>query len=220
MKQLLTLISIFAACAPILAECTYGEAITTQNYAVGVLLTWTTDQEVDNDRFQVELSTDGLEFRNIGTVLGRGTSLETNKYQYLHIQPKDDRLFYRLKQIDEDGTFSYSDIAIHAPNSLTPDLSVLRVSDVFAQQDIKLIFDAQQTGTVDCEIYNLSNRKVANVQSNVAWGVNEIDVPVGNLPEGIYRIQILYNGEVAETITFRRIPETDEKNRVPVARKN
>jgi len=75
-----------------------------------VILTWATASEKDNDYFQVEHSSDGIQFFPIDKVSGAGTTLEEQFYQFDHTQPTDGTNFYRLKQVDFDGAYEYSRI--------------------------------------------------------------------------------------------------------------
>ena len=74
----------------------------------GIHLEWTTAREVNNHFFDVEHSTDGILFTSVAQVQGTGTSNQNHSYQYLHQGPENGLNFYRLKQVDLDGTFQYS----------------------------------------------------------------------------------------------------------------
>lgn len=73
-------------------------------------LYWQTATEVNNDYFQIERSSNGLDFTAIGKVNGSGDSYEMNEYTYVDKEPVLGANFYRLKQIDFDGSFEYSSI--------------------------------------------------------------------------------------------------------------
>ena len=72
-----------------------------------VELNWITASEKDNDGFEIERSYTGLEFEVIDFVEGRGTVNEWNEYQFID-NFTIASAYYRLKQIDFDGQFSYS----------------------------------------------------------------------------------------------------------------
>jgi hypothetical protein len=82
-----------------------------------VLLNWETASELNNDYFEVEFSLNGVDFQKIGRVTGAGTTLEQQSYEFLHDLSQIDfslttetKLYYRLRQVDFDGQFEYSDI--------------------------------------------------------------------------------------------------------------
>lgn len=76
-----------------------------------VVLRWTTETEISNDKFDIEYTADGgegHEFEVIGTVKGNGTSFKSNNYQFIHTQT-DNKVtgYYRLRQNDFNGAFEY-----------------------------------------------------------------------------------------------------------------
>ncbi|MEL7159157.1 MAG: T9SS type A sorting domain-containing protein [Bacteroidota bacterium] len=75
-----------------------------------VRLHWTTSTETDNDRFLVEHSTDGITFTQVGAVAGAGSVLTEHRYTFLDEAPVPGRNYYRLRQVDFDGTFQLSEV--------------------------------------------------------------------------------------------------------------
>jgi hypothetical protein len=73
-------------------------------------LTWQTASEVNNSHFEIEHSKDGINFKKIDIVKGGGNSTSILDYGYTHIDVEDGIHYYRLKQVDFDGTFDYSDV--------------------------------------------------------------------------------------------------------------
>lgn len=76
-----------------------------------VKLTWATAVEINNQGFEIQRMLEHeTEFEALGFVQGQGTTVNTNYYQYLDPNTYTDVSYYRLKQIDIDGTVSYSEI--------------------------------------------------------------------------------------------------------------
>ena len=73
-------------------------------------LIWATASETNNDYFSVEKSHDGSTFENIGNVAGAGFSNTLLPYSLIDDNPYSDITYYRLKQTDFNGNFTYSDI--------------------------------------------------------------------------------------------------------------
>ena len=72
-------------------------------------LKWQTVSELNNSHFDVQYSTNGIDFLTVGTIIGQGTSTEVHSYQFEHRTAGIDH-YYRLKQIDYDGSENLSDI--------------------------------------------------------------------------------------------------------------
>lgn len=74
------------------------------------LLQWQTATEINNEVFEIQHSTNSIEFKAIGKVRGGGTTNELQDYKFIHRSPANGTNYYRLKQIDFDGAFEYSAI--------------------------------------------------------------------------------------------------------------
>ena len=79
-------------------------SLTARPQGPSVHLQWTTASETDNSHFVVERAVDGQHFIPIATVTGAGTSEQEQRYQIWDRQPLAGRAYYRLRQVDFDGT--------------------------------------------------------------------------------------------------------------------
>lgn len=93
---------------PLPVQLTAFDAVLTAERKV--LLSWTTESELNSDYFEVERSADATYFERIGTVDAAGFSTHTLKYNLTDENPLNGVSYYRLKQVDFDGTFEYSNI--------------------------------------------------------------------------------------------------------------
>ena len=74
------------------------------------LIQWSTASETNNNKFIVERSADLIEFTTIGEQNGAGNSHVAHDYSLVDAQPLNGVNYYRLKQVNFDGTFEYSNI--------------------------------------------------------------------------------------------------------------
>ncbi len=147
-----------------------------------VYLEWTTASEQNNDFFEIQRSADGKSFSAIGKVAGQVQSWANKDYDFIDSKPLATTNYYRLKQIDLDGSASYSNIVSFAfapakievfPNPATDILMVQ--SNLLADPNAEiLIFDA--LGQL--------------VQTSLADGKNGSSVDVSQLQAGFYTLQI------------------------------
>ena len=75
-----------------------------------VILSWTTATELNNRGFEIQRSVDGTGFFTVGFVEGKGTTTNPQRYSYSDKVPGNGQIFYRLKQVDFDGSYEYSDV--------------------------------------------------------------------------------------------------------------
>ena len=75
-------------------------------------INWSTLTEINNDYFTLEKSTDGKEWKTLVQVIGAGNSSQLIQYNAIDENPEKDKTYYRLKQTDFDGNFSYSNIVV------------------------------------------------------------------------------------------------------------
>ena len=166
-----------------------------------VELNWTTATELNNSGFEIERSEDNVSFEKIAFVPGFGTTTEPKSYSYTDQSVNGGTYYFRLKQIDFDGSFVYSDVvevdvtlpSIFAleqnyPNPFNPSTSI----------QFSLPVDAQ----VAIGIYNLVGEKVVEVASgNFAAGSHKVTFNASTLTSGIYFYQLDATGSDGKTFS-------------------
>ena len=147
--------------------------------AIGITiqLEWKTSYEENDVGFYIERSANGSDWQSLSFVAGHGTSSVVENYVYNDMNPLQGTNYYRLKQLDLDGNFKYSDIVSASIKS--SDRFVLYPNPAKG----KLYFLAPQTGTV--LIFNASGQKVFSKGLNHS---QTIDLP--DLSTGEYIIQL------------------------------
>lgn len=145
-------------------------------------LKWVTASEYNNDRFEIEHSVDGSNFKLIGTVKGKLKSTELTEYKFKHEQPSAGINYYRLKQIDVDGTSTYSDLvaASFKTNEIKFNNHVIREGQISFAIETPSIVEAQ------LQIIDITGKVIASDTKNLQVGINTFDMYVLELPTGIY----------------------------------
>ncbi len=85
------------------------------------LLNFATASETNNSHFEIQHSNSGRDFQSIGSIEGHGNSTSANHYHFIHKKPNEGTNYYRVKQVDFDDEYEYSNIAVvsHKPQSFT-----------------------------------------------------------------------------------------------------
>ena len=166
-----------------------------------VVLNWTTATEVNNQGFEIERSSDGLNFNDIGYVPGFGTTTEPKSYSYTDQSVNTGLYYYRLKQIDFDGSFSYSYVAeveVSLPTVFSLEQNYPNPFNPTTSIQFSLPVDAQ----VKINVYNLVGENVAEIVSgNFAAGTHKVNFSANTLTSGIYFYQIDVAGNDGKTFS-------------------
>jgi hypothetical protein len=80
--------------------------------AAGTLLKWVTATEKNNAAFEVQRGATAEQFETIGRVSGQGSSSREHRYEWVDAQPLAGVSYYRLRQLDYDGTETFSPVAV------------------------------------------------------------------------------------------------------------
>ncbi|TDE11325.1 T9SS type A sorting domain-containing protein [Dyadobacter psychrotolerans] len=157
-------------------------SFTVKKEGTAASLSWATTAETNSESFDVERSGNGKEWKKIANVLSKGESIVTERYSLTDTSPFDGENLYRLKMIDQDGTFAYS-----------------RVETVnFSLEGLKLY----PNPVVNSENLNIGVSdwsKVKSVKILNSFGVNVFEsagsldagVKTNQLGSGLYVVQVI-----------------------------
>ncbi|MBE2279661.1 MAG: T9SS type A sorting domain-containing protein [Ignavibacteriaceae bacterium] len=151
-----------------------------------VLLNWTTATETNNLGFEIQRSISGADFSRIGFVDGQGSTTTPYTYSFSDFASSFSKASYRLKQVDLDGSFTYSEVievdllpfnfnlSQNFPNPFNP--------------STKISFSIPQNSIVNLAIYDISGQKVNELINNKEFtaGVYTIDFDAGRFTSGVY----------------------------------
>jgi len=165
----------------------------------GVLLEWTTATEINNMGFEIQRNS-SVNWETIGFVEGNGTTSEITTYQFFNdLSDLDNsvKLQYRLKQIDFNGVYSYSDIveiefspenyslSQNYPNPFNPSTSIS--------------FTIIKSTFVTLKIFNILGNEITTLVNQVMpGGKHKIKFDANNLPSGVY-LYTLKAGDFVDT---------------------
>lgn len=156
------------------------------------LLSWVVKQQGNTKLYEVERSEDGLRFSKIGIVL----STTAAQYSYVDYKPGKNK-YFRLKVIDEDGAFSYSDVVYLKYNS-----SNLAMTFDIHTNSVSINANVENEKNLTVNVFNIDGKKVAHKKRRLPVGATTTIVLLNNLPKGIY---IVNAGNGAETKTIKVI---------------
>jgi hypothetical protein len=151
----------------------------------GILLNWVTATELNNKEFEIQRSLNGKDFFTLGFVKGNGTTTSPKSYSFLDSPGNSGEYFYRLKQLDFDGTSSYSEIVTadfilnsfglsqNYPNPFNPETVIS--------------FSIPDEGYLNLKIYNILGEQVDILSDGlVSSGSYSIKWNASSFTSGVY----------------------------------
>ena len=162
------------------------------NYSDGIIqLGWSTYSEINIEHFDIERSTDGIDFRQIGKITAASGQLNSNKnYNYLDITAQRGTNYYRLTMVDNNGNYNYSKTIM--VNVDVKGISVMIVYPNPFSRRVQIRVNSDKAERVAINIIN-SNGVLMNTQeAHTKIGDNNIAInKVDALPAGVYYIEVV-----------------------------
>ena len=181
------------ACITLSVELTSFEATNMRAYN---LIEWSTASEVNNSHFELERSTDGVEFVQIATIEGNGSTTSESNYEYKDYFISSDLTYYRLNQVDFNGEVTQSNIVV-ANAAPVDEFKILTIYPNPSSELFKLHLTQPMAGEVEVSISEYSGRKIYAESVFVPEGNTALIFPVGDYSNGFYVVSIL-NKETGE----------------------
>ncbi len=150
-----------------------------------VYLDWTTATEQNNQGFEVQRSTTD-QFTTIGFVNGYGTTTEIRNYSFTDTDVQPGTYYYRLKQVDYDGTFEYLDVVqvdVATPVNFTLEQNY---PNPFNPSTI-ITFSLAVDSKVSLKVFDVLGQEVTKlITTNMTAGLHEVNFDAVNLNSGVY----------------------------------
>ncbi len=150
-----------------------------------VQLDWTTETEQDNDYFAIEHSIDGINFTNIKTIEGAGTTDERQAYTYTHMNPVSGENYYRLRQVDFDGKESFSEVVVAKIERKS-----ITAFPQPAAEHATIYVNADVNESATLQVHDFMGRMIHTENVNLVSGENLIDMNCSQWASGHYVISI------------------------------
>jgi hypothetical protein len=184
------------------AECTYQQLMRAEEFPIGVMLSWSTASENNNSMFLVEKSENGGDFVPAGTVRGAGNSKNEKKYNFLDAQPAGSKVNYRLKQVDFDGSFSYTDV-LTINKKIETNVMLVQISSETVNKNFDFTIDALKDGGAIFQLVNGTGQVVWQGTKMLINGLNNITIDLSAQKEGVYKVLVVMDKD-EKMLTIRK----------------
>ncbi len=153
-------------------------------------LSWMARGEKDLAYYEIEKSSDGVNFTSIGRLTAR--NLSETFYSFTDPVELNGQSYYRLKMVQADNLFKYSSIA---KLSTALSFAVANIQNPF-KDHINADITVPETGLVRLKIYNGQGQKMREMKQTVKKGADKLIVnELGSIPSGIYHLSVEFKNE-------------------------
>jgi hypothetical protein len=158
-----------------------------------VLLNWVTATETNNQGFEVQRKSDS-EFQSVAFIEGNGTTTEAKQYSFVDNNLQPGHYTYRLKQMDFDGTFEYSN-EVEVDFLVPSEYSLNQNYPNPFNPSTKISFSLPVESHVTLKVFNLLGEEVTNlINGSFTAGTHNLNFDASNMNSGLYFYQIEAQG--------------------------
>lgn len=164
-----------------------------------VELNWATANESNNDFFTVERSEDGFNFEPLLVRDGAGNSNSTRLYTATtEYSTEDKTIYFRLKQTDFDGKYTYSSIAAAQCNTKTTrGIAAVYPNPCSGKVNVQINADEEYLATI-C-VLDAYGQLLFELAEKINSGSNQVQVDLSGLNSGMYFIQVSNSNNILST---------------------
>jgi hypothetical protein len=160
------------------------------------IVRWSTASEVNCRGFAIERSMDGTTFTEINFVKGAGNSNNTALYSYQDVDvfTKTQLVYYRLKQVDFDGSYTYSDVVNVKQEQIQTEQIAVYPNPIV--NDVTVELESLKAGNAEIMITDITGKLIDKVAVEINQGFNKYTLnQTQQLTHGLYMITIVQNGQ-------------------------
>lgn len=167
-----------------------------------VLVEFATSQEYDNDYFSIERSPQGMHYETLGRMGGGDHSEEMLRYTFTDPHPLEGSSYYRVKQVNNNGDFSYSDLIYLDFNPNMKGLEVQGVSPEIFNKSFSIQFSTDKPDHLTVTLYSASGAPLWVDEFDAGIGTHRQELsPPRDLEPGTYVLGVM--GQDRKLKTFR-----------------
>ena len=173
---------------------------TAEKYERTAVLKWRTNTETNSDYFEIQRSTDATEWESIGKIAAAGESLTQRSYAFTDTTPFSGDNYYRLQQVDRDGTMDYSGVEVVKFEERTTGGILVYPNPASTSFYVESPYN--EYNILSIELFDMRSKKIFAQPTNSTQNRWQIDT--NGLPAGTYLLNLT---TPTETITKKVIKE-------------
>lgn len=169
----------------------------------GNVLRWVVENELNNRGYELQRSIDGVNFSEISFAQSKNytNSAANTEYGYSDLRPFNGNTYYRLKIVDNDGTFKYSNVVL-VRGLRTTSIAISGIYPNPVKSTLNVIVTSPEQKDVNIQITNVNGQVVKTIANKVIDGDNLISININSLAKGVYTISLLNDSKTVKSQTF------------------
>jgi len=168
-------------------------------------LTWVTVTEIDNEKFIIQKSDDGVIFEDVGILAGAGSSNEENSYRFLDTKIGEPINFYRIIFVDSDQN-KYHTPTVVVSRKTENNFMVTGMSTTITDKDFSLTLRSAVEGKMYVTITGSGDEFM--IDWDLVKGANMIAIDLEKVSLGLYKIKLELEDE-SETLVIKKVAQSD-----------
>jgi 3',5'-cyclic AMP phosphodiesterase CpdA len=170
-----------------------------------VTLRWSTATETNNKGFEIETKSGSGAWTSLGFVSGKGTTAVTSNYSFVNRPSVTGSIYYRLKQIDLDGSSTYSN-AVEINNVVPAKFALSQNYPNPFNPSTSIAFSINQKSQVKLKITGILGNEIAELKNEVLEpGAYTVNFDASKLSSGVYFYSLITNsGSITKKMTLTK----------------
>ncbi len=205
-KTFFTALFSLAILFQVQASCIFSKPIEAKELEVGNMISWSTTQEINNKLFQVEKSTDGINFEMVGEVEGAGNSINEQNYRYLDISTGSSKSFYRIKQVDFEGKAGHTH-TVMVDRQTANNFVITSMTSTLTDKIFTVTLDSELEEELEYQVVTLGGKVMKDGLVEIIKGSNIVSIDLEGLPNKKYEFQLIIEKEIEKMLIKKVSPD-------------
>lgn len=165
-----------------------------------VQLNWTTTSEINADYFMVQRSRTASDWEDVMQVAAKGKQNAMTDYEAVDASPLMGKSYYRLKQVDDDNNYAYSDVRVIDIDAN----AFIKVYPNPATNYVNIEYTLDEESLIEVKLMTADGRVAKSVMLNAKSGTQTVEVDVRELANGLYTVNLYKNTALLYTNKFQK----------------
>ena len=170
------------------------------------ILSWTTATEINSSGFELQRGIDGSTFTALTFVASKatgGSSTSLLTYQSTDASPLATDNYYRLKLVDKDGSYTYSNTVLLKGDATNSTTAVIAMYPNPVADHLNIVINAKENNNISLIVNDMNGRLISSQNVQLVPGTNSMQVNVSHLAKGTYAVKIVTaDGKAINTSLF------------------